>query len=372
VTVFFCDASDYDWGRGNVDVTAMAADGIVGLTAKATESTNVRHIHLADALNRGRAAGIPVLGAYHVVRSAPNVQAQVDYFLGYLDSAVPWWRDWPGFILQVDLEKWPYDPVTIVDGDGPIAARHGLPRMSEDRTIIAAGTGAGFTAALRAAAPRNAYVVVYASKGQYGDALTGIGVPLWNANYPSSRNAPYRDMYPGDAGPGWVTYSGQMPIFWQYASTATIDGQPTCDINAFRGTRADLINLVTKGAADMSQDFANLGPPVNVPTWMTGDIAAVDLAALFHYRKTAWQKSGANDADGWWIIQQVAGIRSDSKALADKVDALQTDLDLLQQGGIDYDQIERRFTAALRAALAEVLPEVLDRTHLHVDPPPTA
>src|SRR6476469_6028974 len=219
MTVYGCDASDYDWGRGSFDVGAMARDGIVFLTHKATEAANVKHVRMAEALNRGRAAGIPILGAYHVVRSSPSRDIQVNYFLSYLDQAVSWWRNWPAFILQVDLEKWPYDTVS-------------------------AGTGKAFTDALRRAVP-NKFIIVYASRGQYGNDLAGINAPLWNANYPSSRSAQYRSMYTGDGGAGWGAYSGQTPLIWQFASTATIGSQNTCDINAFRGSLAELTALVS-------------------------------------------------------------------------------------------------------------------------------
>jgi hypothetical protein len=239
MTVYIVDSSDFDWSRGPFDVAAMARDGIVGLTHKATEAANVKHVHLADALNRGRAAGLSVLGAYHVVRTAPGPAAQVQYFFAYLDQAVPWWRTWPGFILQVDLEKWSYDTVS------PAA-------------------GIAFTQTLRQAKPPSAYVIVYASKGQYGDSLAGIGSPLWNANYPSKNSAPYRSLYTGDSGAGWVTYSGQMPMFWQFASTATVGTQPTCDINAYRGTLAQLqVQIGATMATSNDQLLNGWNPPID-------------------------------------------------------------------------------------------------------------
>src|SRR5206468_3919187 len=100
---------------------SMARDGISGLTHKATEGTSVVHRHLADALGRGRAAGLPVLGAYHVVRSG-SVADQVRFFLTYLDAQIPWWRTQPRFFLQVDGEKWSYDQVSAVQIEAFTAA----------------------------------------------------------------------------------------------------------------------------------------------------------------------------------------------------------------------------------------------------------
>src|SRR5262249_27971909 len=87
-------------------------------------------------------------------------------------------------------------------------------------------------------------VVVYASHGQYGDRLRGLGHPLWNANYPTSRQAGFKDLYPGDSYPGWTAYSGQTPPLCQYTSSATTPGRTTCDANAFRGTITQLLTLI--------------------------------------------------------------------------------------------------------------------------------
>ncbi len=215
MTVFGIDCSDFDWARGPMDIAAMARDGIVFLTHKATEGTSVRHQHYGPALTRARDAGIPVLGAYHVVRSAGSLADQVKAHLAYLDEATPWWRTWPAWIEQVDLELWPYDQVS-------------------------ASTGVAF-AELLATATRKA-VLIYASKGQYGQALGG-GRPLWNAAYPSRAPGHYRELYPGDNGPGWQSYSGRTPVMWQYTDNATIGSQPGCDANAFRGSLAELLAL---------------------------------------------------------------------------------------------------------------------------------
>lgn len=222
MTIFGTDLSDFDWGRGPMDLAAMRRDGIDFVSHKATEGTSVRHVHYGTILTRARDAGIPVLGAYHVVRSAGALSAQVKSFTGYLDEATPWWRSHPNFFLQVDLEHWSYDQV-------------------------AASTGTAFADQLAAATGHA--VIIYASKGQYGSALGG-GRPLWNANYPVSRAGGYAALYAaagGDTGPGWASYSGRVPVFWQYSSSATIGTQPGCDANAYRGSLQQLLALTAPG-----------------------------------------------------------------------------------------------------------------------------
>ena len=229
MTLFLWDASDFDWARGPMNLAAAAADGIVGFTHKATEATWIKHGHTGEALARARDAGLEFIGAYHVVRSTSPAE-QVDYFLSYLDQVAPWWRDFPGFFHQVDLELWSYDRVT-------------------------AATGKAFAEQLAAAQPKR--VVMYASRGQYGDQLATLSpdIPLWNAAYGLNPVAHYPDAYRGDASLNWRPYSGREPVFWQYGSQLTIGTQPGADCNAFRGSLADLRELITgsrEGENDMS------------------------------------------------------------------------------------------------------------------------
>lgn len=204
-----------------MDLAAAARDGISFFTHKATEGVSTKHKSYGEAMRRARDAGIPVLGAYHVVRSSPSVASQVDYMVAYMDSATPWWRTWRDWFIQVDLEKWSYDTVPARVGE-------------EFADLVEARTG------------RKA--VIYASRGQYGSDLTGTSHELWNANYGTNIEDHYQAVYAargGDSGPGWVTYSGRMPKFWQYGSRTRIGTQHICDANAFRGTLAELRALIS-------------------------------------------------------------------------------------------------------------------------------
>jgi hypothetical protein len=207
-----------------MDLGAAARAGIAFFTFKATEGTGVRHFHLADSLNRARAAGIEVLGAYHVLRST-SVSGQIDHLLGYVDSAVPWWRDFPGWFWQCDAEDWGYD------FPGP-----DFVRAFADQ--LASRTGKT--------------VICYAPRGMYGDTLAGLTHKLWNANYGANPPGDFRALYPGDDGIGWRPYSGQIPVFWQYSDRANIAGQPSCDASAFRGSVEDLRRLVGANSSSAS------------------------------------------------------------------------------------------------------------------------
>jgi hypothetical protein len=203
-----------------MDLGAAARDGIVFFTFKATEGLAIEHVHLGESLNRARAAGIPFLGAYHVVRTA-DVTSQVSHLLRYTDAAVPWWRDFDGWFWQLDAEDWGYDfpSPSIVK-----ACCDQLQQRTGKR------------------------VICYASRGHYGDRLAGLGHPLWNANYGSDPAGPFRAIYPGDNAAGWQPYSGQTPVFLQYSDRATIGRQGSCDANAYRGSLLQLRNLINPSA----------------------------------------------------------------------------------------------------------------------------
>lgn len=217
MTVFGWDASDYDWGRGPMDLVAARNAGVSFFTYKATESTTVKHVHYGEALNRARAAGIEFLGAYIVPRSGPSVSAQVDYFLNYVNQQTPWWTSTPGFFFQVDTEKWSYDAV--------------LPQR-----------GADVCAELMRRTGRR--IVHYAPKWAYGDSIPQPD-PLWASNYGDNGIGTLQQKYPGDSSTRWAAYSGRVPVFLQFGSRIVIGRQNTCDGNAFRGSIEDLRTFIT-------------------------------------------------------------------------------------------------------------------------------
>lgn len=217
MTLFGWDCSDYDWGRGPMDLVAARNSGVSFFTYKATEGTNTKHVHYGEALNRAKAAGIEFLGAYIVPRSGPSVAAQVDYFLAYVNSATPWWGTYPGFFFQVDTEKWSYDAVS-------------------------AQRGADVCAEIRKRTKRQ--VVHYAPQWSYGNSIPQPD-PLWASNYGSNGTGTLQQMYPGDNSSRWVSYSGRVPTFLQFGSNIVIGSQHTCDGNGYRGSDADLRVFIT-------------------------------------------------------------------------------------------------------------------------------
>jgi len=219
MTLFGWDTSHYDWDRGPMDVAAARRDGVVFFTAKIGEGSSNTDPRFADGVRRARDAGIEFVGAYYVLHSA-NPTGQADRCVALADKLAPWWRDYPGWFWQGDFEHWPDD------FPPPAACKAFCDRL-------ASATGR--------------QVVAYASRGQYGSTLAGIGRPLWNADYGVDASGHYTNVYPGDGYRGWTAYSGQVPALLQYSSKARIGTQPTCDANAFRGSYEDLRKLLTGG-----------------------------------------------------------------------------------------------------------------------------
>ncbi len=229
MTLYGWDLSHFDWDRGPVDLAAARADGMVFVTHKATEGRTFVDPYFRAGVARARSAGFDYIGAYHVLHTT-DPAGQVDHLLDVTNLAAPWWREHPGWFWQCDAERWADDfpPPTAVKAFCD---------------LLAARTGR--------------LVACYASRGQYGDRLAGLGHPLWNAAYGANEPGPYRRLYPGDTSRRWDDFSGQVPVFLQFGSRATIGQQLRCDVNAYRGSRDRLHALIT-GGTDMGIEIEAL------------------------------------------------------------------------------------------------------------------
>lgn len=347
-TIFGWDASDYDWARGPMDLAAARADGIDWFTHKATEATGTRHTHYGEAMRRARDAGIPVLGAYHVVRSPRNAAAEVDFHLSYVDSETPWWRDFPSWFWQVDLEVWPYDSVPAVEGE-------------DFADLIEARTG------------RKA--ILYASRGQYGNQLVGTSHELWNADYGSNPTVHYRDAYAasgGDGGRGWTSYSGRTPLILQFGARTTIGRQNICDANAFRGTLAQLTDNLKGTVTDMGLNFnqhailsaiANLSPTMRLDTSVAQDGTGpqqdfpVALTAAIQVMKAADAADATRDAGVLAAVAALAnagGVDAAPIVAAIKSEAAATRALVEEQHQAEMDELRQAMAALKRDSDAEV------------------
>jgi GH25 family lysozyme M1 (1,4-beta-N-acetylmuramidase) len=316
MTVYGADLSDFDYGRGPVDVGSMARDGIEFVTAKATEGTRTIHTQYGNTMGKARAAGIRYLGAYVVPRTPGNlghgsVAAQASFFLDYVNQRTPWWRDWPGWFFQVDLEKW--------------SNQNGV------YDAVSPATGLEMCRLLREQTGRR--VVLYAPSWAYGNGITGTD-PLWASSYGTNPVAHYRAAYPGDSSSRWGAYSGRSPAILQYGSRLTIGSQPGCDANAFRGTTADFHRFITGQELPLATNDQLLNG-WNQPVVSDGspDNRGVGVWVAEGWRylwdgKGAYDKGSADPAgppSGFYLDRLLKLIRDDVRELKERPTASMTD-----------------------------------------------
>jgi GH25 family lysozyme M1 (1,4-beta-N-acetylmuramidase) len=225
---YLWDASHYDGNLTKAILVRAKAEGIEGFTHKLGEGLSNVDDTAGTALAAARAAGILAIGGYWFVHGNDSPVAEAKRCIAVADQHESWWRTFPGWFWQTDAET----------------SSSGLPSPAYVKT---------FSDTLASLSGRK--VIVYASHGMYGNRLAGLGHPLWNANYPTNRQAGFKSLYPGNSYAGWTKYSGQTPVICQYTSSATIAGRTTCDANAFRGGVDELLNLI---GADMPLTSADI------------------------------------------------------------------------------------------------------------------
>lgn len=221
MTIFGWDQSHFD----APGIGSAVAEGISFITHKAGGDATDGELPAWWAGVRALDPARVLLGAYWVLRPPVDAADEAGAFLRRLDAACPGWRDRP-FLLQLDCEKWNGDASTV-------------PSKAQIAAVCAQ---------LVKAMPK-LRPVVYAPKWVYGDTLKGLGYPLWASAYVTGSGG-FKALYPGDSSSRWAAYSGQTPAILQYSSSATIGGQTTSDANAFRGTLAQLVQLVAPGWSD--------------------------------------------------------------------------------------------------------------------------
>jgi hypothetical protein len=274
VTLQGWDASHYDGPLSRAILARAYAEGIRFFTHKIAEGLQDTEGSLDDtALAAARDVGMPFVGGYFVARTNATPAAQVGRWVQLADAGEGWWRAFPGWFWQVDLERWSYDNV-------PASVGIDCARRLRDATGRA--------------------VILYASRGQYGDQLTGWDGPLWNADY---RGGPG---YPGDgwvaadkgAPAGWAPYSGKVPAILQYTSSATIAGLTTCDANAFRGSVADFAAMIGGKTVALLDD-----PQKSWLEWMAYRVEAESLGLDV-------VRDGPGKGEPMWLVQTVRDIQT--------------------------------------------------------------
>ena len=233
-------ASDADWDpalNGHpMNLVEAQRDGISFFTYNATQGTSGVAEHYRQALERARDAGIPVLGSSHLLRRG-DVEAQVQYWMRFVDSQTPWWKDFP-WIWQVSVEN---------AGDStPMPDAEDIERAvsTVERHLAVRGTAG--------------YVVAHLPQGEYGDELAG-SYDIWYSDVSGSGSPrAFKEQYQGvtDVHPSWSPIAGRPPRALEFTADGEVGTQSTCRVNKFGD---DLHSLVQA----CGRDPGMVGAPVS-------------------------------------------------------------------------------------------------------------
>lgn len=236
MTLYTIDVSHYDWDRrgGNLDWPTIRAAGISGACVRATYGDPAGYhpatAHFRDLATGALAAGLDPVGGYHnlIHGDAASHTRQAQWLWDELQAAGCTWG-------MLDVE--PYEALVA----------NGLwPRWSD---VV------GFAAAWQVLAggmPLAFYIAHWVWADRLGQPdLRALPGPLIAAQYPVNTPGGPVALYNasgGDSAAAWAPYGGVTPALWQFTSKAVVAGaSDASDINAFRGTPAQLHDLLTGG-----------------------------------------------------------------------------------------------------------------------------
>lgn len=254
MTVFGLDVSRYQ----TINLAALPKQGYVFFAAKCTEGAHTADPTYAGNLAEAKAAGA-LFAAYHFLHSDSSAAVQADNIARHiLDKSVP---------VMIDCEPSGSSHPTLAIAN---ALRVELAKRGIRATVL--------------------YFPKFWYEQQGSPSLKGWAV--WQARYPSSAHDYGSRLYlhaGGDSGKGWASEGGQVPVIWQFASSAKVDGVAgSVDVNAFRGTRAQL------AATGIFKDFGPVTPaekPADKPTLKPTRVLAARVllnSALKYCNKRKW------------------------------------------------------------------------------------
>ena len=144
---------------------------------------------------------------------------------------------------------------------------------------------------------------------------------FWVAAYGQNPYGKPRDIYPGDQHPQWNHPLGnQKPVMWQYGSNAQVAGY-SVDINAFRGSRAELKALFSgKPAPDEEPSEEEMNKLYRQITAFISGYLGPQIDAI----QEIWRQLRGPKGEGWPQLGQ--NERGQNLTLVDAVAAVRQDL----------------------------------------------
>jgi hypothetical protein len=225
VTVFLADISSYEHGLSIADL-----HDCVGVLAKCSEG-----VYYGDADYNGWRQQTAALGkifvAYDFVKDNETANAQAAWIADRIvDKSLP---------LMLDVET---------EGASK-------PSFGQVVALIKACKARGLR-------PKLVYLPYWYWQ-QIGSpdmsVLNTLGVGLISSSYPNLTIAAAGQVYVadgGDKGKGWNSYGGVAPMLWQF-SDRILDGGKTMDMNAYRGTAAQLAAFLGTAAPQTPTDLGD-------------------------------------------------------------------------------------------------------------------
>ena len=148
---------------------------------------------------------------------------------------------------------------------------------------------------------------------------------FWVAAYGQNRRGKPRDIYPGDQHRQWnYPLGNQKPALWQYGSNAQVAGY-SVDINAFRGTRAELEALFTGHNHKEEENVSNLYSQIT--TFISGYLGPQIDAIQEIWRQlrgpqgNGWPQLGQNEhGQNLTLVDAVAALRQDVARIEKKLE----------------------------------------------------
>ncbi|WP_144793257.1 peptidoglycan DD-metalloendopeptidase family protein [Corynebacterium singulare] len=148
---------------------------------------------------------------------------------------------------------------------------------------------------------------------------------FWVAAYGVNPRGRPRSIYPGDQHRQWnYPLGNQKPALWQFGSNALVAGY-SVDINAFRGTRAELGALFTGKQKQEEDDMSNLYSQIT--TFISGYLgpqidALQDVWTQLRGPKgKGWPQLGQNDqGQNLTLVDAVAALRQDIARIEKKLE----------------------------------------------------
>ena len=289
MTVFIADIASYQAG---LNLAALRPD-CVGVEIKCTEGAAYANPSYAGWVAQARTQGLLTV-AYHYIDGSPPAFQAANLAMHITDKTLP---------VMLDAE----------------AGAVGWPNIL---AVADAMTAAGLNIRLL-------YLPEYywqrIGSPSMVTALAARHLSLISAHYPSAAAGPPADLYPGDTSPLWAGYGAVDPVLLQFTSTA-VEGPWNIDMNAFRGTAAELTALLTPSTPNTKEN--------------------VIMARLFDVQP---DPADATNAPGIWAA--VEGIGYVHVVGSDELPAFRAGATPTPEGTISYAQHQANLAAAAKAPI---------------------